>query len=283
MLRRLFVARPGGWRRLPEAVVTNVLIRRRSVLFLPLALSCSSQRQPENDRQLVVFAAASLRELFQDLQQDFVQQHRGAKIIFNFSGSQELRAQIENGAPADVYAAADASYVEPLRVKGLVTRSEVFTCNDLVVVVPKDNPARLSSFEQLPRAKSIVLGTKDLPVGKYAEAVLDRAGARTPNFRRDVEAKVVSRELTVKHVLAKVAMGEAEAGIVYRTDARASNQVQLIEIPGSFNVMARYPVALLTKGATSELAREWFELLNSEPAQARMRQMGFMSCAPHAD
>jgi molybdate transport system substrate-binding protein len=76
-------------------------------------------------------------------------------------------------------------------------------------------------------------------------------------------------------------MGEAEAGIVYRTDARASNQVQLVEIPGPLNVVARYPVALLTKGTTSELAQQWFALLNSEPARARMREMGFMSCAQH--
>ncbi len=261
--------------------VTDTLIHRRSVLLLPLAAAfgCGAQHQAESDPQLVVFAAASLRELFQALQPEFLQQHRGAKVIFNFSGSQELRAQIENGAPADIYAAADPSYVEPLRAKGLVNRSAIFTCNDLVVVVPKDNPAQLSSFEQLPHAKSIVLGDKELPIGKYAEAVLERAGAQTANFRQDVEAKVVSRELTVKHVLAKVAMGEADAGIVYRTDARASNQVQLIEIPTALNVMARYPVAILAKGATSELAQQWFALLNSEAGRVRMRQMGFMNCA----
>jgi molybdate transport system substrate-binding protein len=220
--------------------------------------------------ELVVFAASSLREAFQQLGNSFEQQHPGAHVALNLAGSQDLRVQIENGAAADVFASADLRQLQALAK--LAVAPKIFARNVPVLVVPAGNPAGLRSFADLPKARRIVLGAAEVPIGAYTERILDAAG---PEFRRRVEERIVSRELNVRQVLAKVALGEADAAIVYRTDAQAAaGKVQMLEIPGA--PVAEYPIAPLAGAPHPDLARRFVERVLSPPGQRVLESFGFL-------
>jgi len=229
----------------------------------------------EDPKELTVFAAASLRESFEDLAEAFEAKSPGVKVRVNLAGSQELRTQIENGAQADVFASADQKHMATLLKAKLVTAPRVFARNTPVIIVPKGNPAKVGSFEQLPKAKKLVIGVPEVPIGTYTLQILDKAGA---DFKQKVLANVVSRELNVRQVMAKVSLGEADAGIVYRTDAiAAKDKVEIIEIPAKLNVIAEYPVAVLTKAPQAAAARAFVDLLLSSEGQKRLAAAGFVA------
>jgi molybdate transport system substrate-binding protein len=227
--------------------------------------------------ELVVFAAASLREPCTELARAFEETHPGAKVRFNFAGSQELRTQLEQGAPADVFISADRRQMKGARAAGLVDEDVVLLTNSLVLVVPPGNPARLRQFAQLPAAQRLVVGAPEVPIGAYTQEVLERASrVLGSDFRARVEAHVVSRELNVKQVLTKVVLGEADAGIVYQSDAvSAGAAVEVLPIPPEFNVLAEYPLAVLRRAPHPELARAWLALLKSPAAGAVFARAGF--------
>jgi molybdate transport system substrate-binding protein len=228
----------------------------------------------EDSHELTVFAAASLRESFEDLAKTF-EARTHVKVHLNLAGSQELRTQIENGARADVFASADQKHMAALAKAELVTVPRVFARNTPVVIVPKGNPAKVGSFEQLANAKKIVIGVPEVPIGSYTLEILDKAGAE---FKQKVLANVASRELNVRQVLAKVSLGEADAGIVYRTDALAAkDKVEIVEIPTKVNVIAEYPVAVLTKAPQAAAARAFVDLLLSGDGQKRLAAAGFVA------
>jgi molybdate transport system substrate-binding protein len=228
----------------------------------------------EDSREITVFAAASLREAFEDLGKVF-EAKSGVKVHVNLAGSQELRTQIENGATADVFASADQKHMKALVEAKLVTAPRLFARNTPVVIVPKGNPAKVGSFEELAKAKKIVIGVAEVPIGKYTVEILDKAGK---DFKEKVMANVASRELNVRQVLAKVSLGEADAGIVYRTDAIAGkDKVEIIEIPAKVNVIAEYPVAVLTKAPEAAAAKAFVDLLLSGDGQKRLAAAGFVA------
>jgi molybdate transport system substrate-binding protein len=241
------------------------------VLILGLASAARAQRE------VVVFAASSLRESFAELGQRFERAHPGVKVVFNLSGSQELRTQIENGAQADVFASADLKHMRALQEANLVSAPHVFARNQPVLVVPKGNPAGLRGLHDLPEAHRIVLGVPDVPIGAYSLRVLDAASREYgADFRAKVEARVVSREMNVRQVLAKVGLGEADAAIVYRTDfAAAGQKVEMIAIPPRVNVEAEYPIATVEKSKEAALAREFVELVLSPAGQEILSRFGF--------
>jgi molybdenum ABC transporter, periplasmic molybdate-binding protein len=239
-------------------------------------LGCNGSRAGENE--LTVFTASSLAGVFAELGRLFEAQHAGQQVIINQAGSQTLRVQIENGAPADVFASADAWHVDALRERGLVETSFVFARNELVVIVPRDNPAGLRSVADLPHAERIVVGAADVPVGSYTRQFLDRASMRYgANFRQRVEQHVVSHELSVRQVLAKVGLNEADAGVVYRTDAMAApDRVQQVLIPTDMNVIAEYHIGLLKAAPHPTLAQAWLDLVRSHAGQSVLGRHGFM-------
>ena len=148
-----------------------------------------------------------------------------------------------------------------------------------MLVVPAGNPAGIHGLEDLPEAQRIVVGAPEVPIGAYTLRILD-AASRTygAGFRARVEARVASRELNVRQVLAKVRLGEADAAIVYRTDAAAAgSQVQVIPLPEGVNVVAEYPVAVLTRAKQPALAREFVDLLLSAPGQEKLARFGFLT------
>jgi len=228
----------------------------------------------EEPREITVFAAASLREAFEDLGKT-LEAKSHVKVHLNLAGSQELRTQIENGARADVFASADQKHMDALVKAKLVTAPRVFARNTPVVIVPKDNPAKIASFQDLPKAKKIVIGVPEVPIGNYTLQILDKGGA---DFKQQVLANVASRELNVRQVLAKVSLGEADAGVVYRTDAMAGkDKVEIIDIPAKVNVIAEYPVAVLSKAPQAAAARAFVDLLLSADGQKRLSAAGFVA------
>src|SRR5882762_10283735 len=231
--------------------------------------------------QLTVFAASSLRDAFQDLGRNLEQQHPGTSVSFNFAGSQELRTQVEHGARADVFASADPRTLRALAGAGLALEPQVFARNEPVIVVPAGNPAGIHSLADLPRARRLVVGAPEVPIGEYTVRILEAASRRYgPAFGAAVEARVVSRELNVRQVLAKVTLGEADAAIVYRTDAASSKQnVEVIAIPADLNVQAEYPIAVLTRSKQPALAGEFVRLVLSPSGGEVLARFGFRSDA----
>lgn len=229
------------------------------------------------ERELVVFAAASLRDAFEALGAAFRSKHQGVDVIFNFAGSQQLRTQIEHGAVADVLASANQVHMDAVRAQGLAGEAAIFARNELVVVVPR-GVGTLRRFEDLPSAQRVVIGASEVPVGRYTRQVLERAAARWPGFAEQVMARVVSQELNVRQVLAKVALGEGDAGIVYRTDAAAMpSRVDVIAIPDELNVVASYPIAALTRAPHPTLAAAWIDFVRAPEGQAMLARAGFVS------
>jgi molybdate transport system substrate-binding protein len=244
----------------------------RGVVLLAMLIAAPAARAEE--RELVVFAAASLREAFEDLGK----QLEGVKVRISFAGSQELRTQIEHGAKGDVFASADLKHMAALEKAGLVAAPRVFARNEPVIVVPKGNPAGVRSLADLPKAKRLVIGTPEVPIGNYTLQILDKANAKLgKDFKDKVLAHVVSRELNVRQVLAKVSLGEADAGIVYRTDTSAAgDKVEVIAIPSDLNVIAEYPIAVLEGAPQPKLAQAFVELVLSAVGQKRLGAAGFM-------
>jgi molybdate transport system substrate-binding protein len=231
-------------------------------------------------KELVVFEAASLKDVFAKLAQRFEKDNAGVKVVTNAAGSQELRAQIEHGATADVMASADRKHMDALARQGLVVAPSVFSCNEPVVVVRTGLASSIKTLADLPRAERIVIGTPEVPIGAYTLQILDRAAVKLgADWIRRVQVKVASRELNVRQVLAKVALGEADAGIVYRSDAMtAGGKVAVVGIPPALNVTAEYPIAALAAAPQPELARRFVELVKSPAGAAALREAGFTPC-----
>jgi molybdate transport system substrate-binding protein len=246
---------------------------------LLLATAGTASGAPARE-ELVVFEATSLRDAFAKLAQAFEKTNAGVKVIANAAGSQELRAQIEHGAAADVMASADRKHMDALVKQGLVVSPSVFTCNEPVIVVRTALAGAIGTLADLPGAERIVIGTPEVPIGAYTLQILDKAGAKLgADFPRRVQAKVASRELNVRQVLAKVVLGEADSGVVYRSDATAAaGKVAVVGIPPELNVTAEYPIAALAAAPHPELARRWIELVKSPAGAAALREAGFTAC-----
>jgi molybdate transport system substrate-binding protein len=256
------------------------------LLLMAPSLGCDRRTNPPAgfEGELSVFAAASLREAFSALGGEFERAHPQTKLAFNFAGTQELRTQIEQGAPADVFASADQRHMAELAKAGLVTNPTTFARNEPVVVVAPEAAELVREFAELGRAERIVLGAPDVPIGRYTQQILARAAGKLgTDFATRVEARVVSRELNVKQVLAKVSLGEAQAGIVYRTDANsADGKVRVVRIPEPLNVTAEYPIAVLASSQRAAFARAWIDFVLSKPGQAALAAAGFLGPNPSA-
>ena len=215
------------------------------------------------DGKLTVYAAASLTEVFQKLDPD---------ARFNFAGSDELATQLQEGGKADVYAAASPRYPDELYKDGMVERPRVFASNRLVLVVPADNQADIRSLADVDRVGvKLVVGEEGVPIGDYTRQVLAKAG------REDVLRRVVSEEKDVKGVLGKVALGEADAGFVYATDAKAAGgDVKAIELPPKAQADVRYPIAVVRGTQRRQQADGFIRLVLSEQGRKALRDAGFL-------
>ncbi len=233
-----------------------------AALLVGLALSATAGAQPNAD-PLNIYAAASLTEVFQTLD-------RAPK--YNFAGSNVLETQIRNGAPADIFASAAPVNTQRLFAAGLVDKPVTFTVNRLALIVPKSNPAGIESIYDLKtKDLKLVIANAAVPVGSYTRTVLKKM-ALTP-----VLAKVVSQESDVKAVTGKVALGQADAGFVYVTDARAvSDQVTVVRIPAWAQPRVRYEIAVLARSGNKVAARAWVKRVLSVKGQSALKNAGFL-------
>ena len=233
------------------------MTRAAALALAALVAACGGS----DSGRLTVFAAASLTEVLQDLDPN---------ARFNFAGSDELATQLREGAEADVYAAASPKYPEQLFAEGLVEEPRVFATNRLVLIVPTANDAGIESLADLERdGVKLVIGAVGVPIGDYTHEVLEQAGAR------NVLDRVVSEEQDVKGVVGKVALGEADAGFVYATDARAAgSDVRTIELPPAAAVDIRYLIAVVRRGDRGA-GEAFVGLVLGERGRAALAAAGF--------
>lgn len=251
------------------------------VLGLSVFVGCSTPHPSKSVQMqsLSVFAAASLRGPFTALGEQFRSENPGVVINFNFAGTQELRTQIEHGAKADVFASADLRHMNELAETKQVQSSTVFVHNEPVIVVAKENAPQVKSLADLPSLERIVVGVPEVPIGRYTLQILERASALYgADFKTRVEAKICSRELNVKQVLAKVTLGEAQAGIVYRSDVVSLlDKVTIVPIDSKLNAICEYPIALVSSSTNPELGQRFISFVFSTDGQARLSKAGFSS------
>jgi len=254
-------------------------------IFAPAAVAATqppaAEEPTEAETTLTVFAAASLTDAFGEVAAAFSAANPGVTVAFNFAGSNQLATQIGAGAPADVFASANQAQMDVAVETGRIDAGapQVFVTNRLVVVVPADNPASITDLTDLATPGVVlILAAEEVPAGRYALEIMDRASDAVgvgSTFRDDVLANVVSYEENVRSVLNKVVLGEADAGIVYTSDAISKPGVTAIEIPDELNVLAEYPIAVLNDSAYAEDAAAFVAYVLGPEGQATLANYGF--------
>jgi len=232
--------------------------------------------------ELTVFAAASLTDAFTELGGIFESQQPGSRVRFNYGASSQLRLQLEQGARGDVFASADQPQMEQARAAGLVAgEPRVFASNLLVLITPRDNPGSIGTLEDLARpGLRLVTTGLQVPIGAYTRVMLDRASrdsAYGADFAARVLANVRSEEDTVRAVVAKVQLGEADGGVVYTSDLTpaVAPEVQAIAIPEQLNVIATYPIAVVRDTRQAAQAQRFVDLVLSDTGQGVLAHYGF--------
>lgn len=212
---------------------------------------------------ITVLAAASLTSVFPRI---------SATPRYSFAGSDQLALQIRQGAPADVYAAASPKYTELLYRDGFLQKPVVFATNKLILLVPKSNPANIRTVYDLRRAGvKLVIGDSTVPIGTYTRQILDTLGVTA-----DVLKNVVSQETDVKGIVTKVALGEADAGLVYRTDAKTvASRTRTIALPDWAQPAIRYELAVVKTSAHLSAARAFVKQVVSKRGRALLAKARF--------
>lgn len=249
---------------------------RRAALALALAatLALAACGGAEEDApaggELTVFAAASLSTVYTDLAGLFAEQHPGAEVRFSFAGSSDLVAQLAAGAPADVLATADEQTMDRAVAEGVVEgEPTVVASNELTLVTPAGNPAGVTGLDGSLDGAALVVCAPQVPCGAATATLADRLG---------LTLEPVSEEGSVTDVLGKVTSGQADAGLVYRTDAvTAGDAVEVVPVDGADAVVNRYPIAVTVEATDPALAEAWVELVLGAEGQRVLRTAGFGS------
>ena len=236
---------------------------RRAVLVSAALLALVAPVAGAGDTRITIYAAASLTQVFPRIDH---------AARYSFAGSDTLAAQISAGAPADVFASASAKQTELLYRNGLLRKPVVFATNKLIVIVPSANPAHIHSVYDLRRhGVKVIVGTPTVPVGSYTRQVLDSMGITS-----DVMANVVDQEPDVKSIVAKIALGQGDAGFVYRTDARpAGNKVTSILIPPWAQPPIRYEIGIVKASSHRAAAAAFIKRVTSMRGRRLLVQAGF--------
>ena len=247
----------------------------------------SAYAQPakmQSAKTLTVFAASSLTDAFNEIKKTFEQANPGVTIAYSFGASNTLATQLSQGAPADIFASANAAQMNAaITAKRIAGKPRTFAKNRLVLIVPADNPAKITALKNLAKnGIKLVIAAKGVPVRDYTNAMLDKL-AQKPDYgsayQTAVLNNVVSEEANVRQVSAKVALGEADAGFVYRSDVTPdiSGKVAIIQIPDSVNTVATYPIAVTNDSANAALAAQYIDYLLSAEGQKTLVKWNFIS------
>ena len=221
------------------------------------------------DTTLTVFAAASLTDSFEEIADDFEEANDGVEVELNFAGSSDLVAQIQSGAPADVFASADEANMDKLTADDLNGSDPLlFATNTLEIATPPDNPAGVRTLQDLAKpGLNLVVCAPEVPCGAATQTVAQEAG---------LTLEPVSEEQSVTDVLAKVTSGEADAGLVYVTDViAAGDDVEGIEFPESESVVNYYPIATVQDSQSADLAQDFVDFVVGDEGQRVLGDAGF--------
>ncbi|MDX2140964.1 MAG: molybdate ABC transporter substrate-binding protein [Chloroflexota bacterium] len=261
----------------PKSLVMTLV-----TLFL-LVVSVSIIHAQET-RTLTVFAAASLTDAFEEVATVFEAANPGTEVLYNFASSSDLAIQLSEGAPADVFASANNRQMTVARDAGRIAgRPVTFARNRLVLIVPVDNPAGITTLRDLANSGvRLIVAAPDVPVRDYTDTMLERLAADPAygeDYRAAVIANVVSEEQNVRQVSAKIALGEGDAGIVYTSDVTPdiAEDVIAIPIPDYLNTIATYPIAVTNDAAQPELAQIYIDFLLSDEGQALLVKWNFIT------
>ena len=234
---------------------------------------------------IVVFAASSLTEAFTEIAEAFEEAHPETEVVLNFAGSSTLATQILRGAPADVFASANLQQVEKVAEEDFADMDsiETFITNSLVLITPNDNPANIQTIEDLGNPNiSFLTASENVPIGTYTDLVLHSVNQAldAANWLEQVQENVVSREQNVRRIVAKLALGIADAGIVYQTDVTdtVADELVVISIPPEHNQEVTYVIVPILGHTQSEQTQTFVDFVLSEAGQAILIQWGF--CLP---
>lgn len=233
-------------------------------------------------QEIDVFCAAGLTGAFTELGQIY-ENESNVSVVFNFDGAQVLRAQIENGAYADVLVSGSNRHMDALMAEGFMDNSSVsiFARNWQAVIVPKDNPANVTNLFDLARPGiKIVMGTKDLPITDITMQILDKIAmdpAYGPQYKESVLANKISEETNINFIVSKVALGEADAAFAHKSEisSKYEEKVTPIDIPERYNVKSDYIIGVLDQSKFPDLARGFIELVKSPNGQNILGKYGF--------
>lgn len=248
-------------------MIKSTGIRAAVAMTAVLALAgCGSSSEGSEDRTLTVFAAASLTDTFTELAEEFEADHPGVKVTTSFGGSSDLVAQIQDGAPADVFASADTKNMDKLG--DLATDRQDFAANTLEIATPPGNPAEIAGFQDLAGSGTkVVVCAAAVPCGNATAQMEEETG---------VDIEPVSEEQSVSDVLAKVTSGDADAGVVYVTDVTAAGDtVTGVEFDESDQVVNTYPIGTIDGSDDADLARQFVDLVLSGTGQKVLTDAGF--------
>jgi molybdate transport system substrate-binding protein len=244
-----------------------------SILVLVGCSKSAGSSGPTGSTTLTVLGAASLTDAFATIGKAFEAKHPGTKVRFSFGPSDGLAQQIQGGAPADVFASASTSWMDAVAKNPGVSDRADFAKNRLTIITPKDNPAGITSVQDLGKpGVKLVLAAEGVPAGDYARQILDNAG-----ISKQALPNVVSNAVDVKGVVEAVASGDADAGIVYVTDVTPdiAGQVHEVAIPDSVNVIATYPIGVVDGSSNAGLSKQFIQYVLG-PGQQVLRADGFM-------
>jgi molybdenum ABC transporter molybdate-binding protein len=253
-----------GW------VISALFILLLAVIGTGYGLSVQNASSPKVE--MVAFVAANATDPFNEIIRTFQAQHPDVKLEATYAGTQVLRTQLEQGAKADLYLSADITHIEAVKKEGLIDEYIPVSRNHEIIVVPKDNPSGIHSLQDLSTKRvKLIIGTDTVPIGKYTRMIFAKADKQYgKQFSEGAMSHVVSLETDVKQVLQKVALGEAGAGVVYRTDVTASfaDKVTIVEIPAALNVEAVNYIAVLRDAPNPELAQKLLDLMLAPEGQS---------------
>jgi molybdate transport system substrate-binding protein len=241
-----------------------------ATLALLLISGCGSTEQPAAaNAKIMVFAAASLKKTFTDIGKQFKAENPGVSVEFTFAGSSDLVTQLTQGAQADVFASADAKNMDKAAQAGLLDGDPVtFASNTLTIAVVPGNPKKIASFKDLTQqGLNVVMCAPQVPCGSATQKVEHATG---------IKLNPVSEESSVTDVLNKVETGEADAGLVYVTDAiGAGDKVASVPFPEAAGAVNTYPIAVLKESKSQELARKFVDLVTGDAGQKVLTAAGF--------
>jgi molybdate transport system substrate-binding protein len=264
-------------------MTSNKTAYRMSLSLLFALLFIASAGLADEQQDLTVYCGAGLTGALSEIGEIY-ENSSNMSVKFNFDGVPALRAQIEQGAYADVLVSASVKHMKALQSEGFMDNQtvQIFARNKVAIIVPNDNPANITGLKDLavPGLK-ILMGTRELPAGDYALQVLDKLAADPeygPAFKESVLANIVSQETTVNRIVSKVALGEADAGFAFISDVSPQmvGKVTKILIPDKYNVIGDFPVGVLSQSKHKEEAQAFIDVIMSNEGQAILEKYGFI-------